>query len=219
MKKKEMGKKKVIAAVFSMVFAASAVISVSASNLTPNSNESGVDVSAKIAGEDEPGNVSYIITIPDKLDFGTLAKPENDSTDNFKDVKFDIKATEVKGLPESGWYVRVKVKDQGYKIDDEERFFITQKTVSYPDVSKGGNKFEYSFYTGSGNDLNPITNNRKDENGFNVAFFNATGQTAGCQIRLNQNQLYNKDIKEIAGDYSGCVVFHSSIVNTDSITN
>lgn len=219
MKTKKMRTKKVIAAVFSMVLTVSAVVSVSASNLTQNSNESGVDVSAKIAGEDEPGNVSYIITIPDKLDFGTLVKPES-NTDSYKDVKFDIKATEVKGLPESGgWYVRVKVKDQGYKMDEEERFFITQKTVSYPDVSNGKNKFEYSFYTSSENTLNSITNNRKDENGFNVAFFNATGQTAGCLLRLNQNQLYNYDIKNIAGDYSGCVVFHSSIVHTSSITN
>lgn len=218
MNTKKVRVKKVIATVFSIVFAVSAVTTVSATNLTQDVNEGDVDVTARIAGEDEPGNVSYIITIPDKLDFGTLTKPENDSEDHFKDVNFDVVATEINGLDEPNWYVRVKVKDSSYIMDEEERFFITQRTILYPDDSNGKNKFEYSFYTGTSAD-NPITNNRKDEHGFNVAFFKTTGQKAECMLRLNQNQLCNYNIKEIAGEYSGSVVFHSSIVNATSINN
>ena len=94
---------------------------------------------------------------------------------------------------------------------EEERFLITQKTVSYPDSSSGNNKFEYGVYLGENNIADK---NRKDENGINLAFFKKTGDQANVKIRFNQNQLYGRELKSIAGDYSGSLVFHSSIVST-----
>lgn len=199
------------------LFSAMAIVSVTASvfadtTLTDKSNTGSSEVSAKIAGDDEPGNVSYMITIPEKIDFGTLTQPSDDSADHYKDVEFNVMATQVNGFENhSDWYVRVKVKDQNYKFEEDERFFITQKTVSYPDSSNGNNKFEYGVYLGEDNIAD---RNRKDENGINLAFFRKAGDQANVKIRLNQNQLYGCDLKSIAGDYSGSLVFHSSIVST-----
>lgn len=216
MRTKEIRRNKVIAAILSVIIAGSAAASVSAANLTNDSNDGGAEVTAKVSGADEPGNVSYIIKIPEKLDFGTLTIPDNDNTDHFKDIDFNIEATDVKGLQDTGWFIRVKVKDQSYAMDEQELFYINQASASYPNYSAGNNKFTYSFYTNNGS-LNSITDNRKDENGFNIAFFNAAGQKAACRLRLNQNQLYGTELKKIAGDYSGRVIFHSSIVNGNSL--
>lgn len=201
--------KKIIAAILTVALAAAATVSVNALELTESSNEGSAEVKAHIAGEDEPGNVSYIIEIPDKLDFGTLVQPDNTDEDHFKDINFKVLAKEINGLENNpGWSVRVKVRDQNFELDNEERFFISQKTVTYPEISNGGNKFEYGVYING----NGITNNRVDENGFNIAFFNAAGEEIDARLSLNQNQLYGLNIEDIAGDYSGYMIFNSSIV-------
>ena len=201
--------KRIIAAILSATVAATAAFSVSALELTESSNEGSTEVTAHIAGDDEPGNVSYIIEIPDKLDFGTLAQPDNTDEDHFKDIDFKVLAKEVNGLENNpDWSVRVKVRDQNFVLDSEDRFFISQKNVTYPETSNGGNQFEYSVYI----DGSSITGNRVDESGFNIAFFNAAGEEVNGSLRLNQNQLYGLDIKDIAGDYSGYMIFNSSLV-------
>lgn len=201
--------KRIIAAILSAAVVAASAFSVSALELTDSANEGNTEVTANIAGDSEPGNVSYIIEIPDKLDFGTLTQPDNIDQDHFKDINFKVVAKEINGLEDNpGWNVRVKVRDQNFELDNEERFFISQKNVTYPEISNGGNKFEYGVYiNGSG-----ITNNRVDENGFNIAFFNAAGEEIDANLRLNQNQLYGLNIEDIAGDYSGYMIFNSSIV-------
>ncbi|MDE7431284.1 MAG: hypothetical protein K2N34_05145 [Lachnospiraceae bacterium] len=204
--------KKILTAIFLTGLTAAMTVSVSAGTLTKETNSGETEVTARILGTDEPGDVSYIITIPDKIDFGTLVQPENEN-DSFKDVNFAVTATKITGFENhSNWYVRVKVRDRNFVLDEEERFFLSQKTASYPDSSSGNNKFEYSVFLGEDN----IVGNRKDENGFNIAFFDATGQEATGTLRLNQNQLYGLELENIAGEYSGCMVFHSSIVSTTS---
>lgn len=133
--------KRIIAAILSAALAATAALSVSALELTESSNEGSTEVTVHIAGDDEPGNVSYIIEIPDKLDFGTLAQPDNTDEDHFKDIDFKVLAKEVNGLENNpDWSVRVKVRDQNFVLD-EQRFFISQKTVTYPGSSNDGNQF------------------------------------------------------------------------------
>ena len=211
-------KANIIAGLLAAAMTASAAVSVSAATLTDKSNEGSTDVTAKILGEDEPepGNVSYIITIPDKIDFGTLAQPDAITENHFKEVPFTVTATKVEGFTETGnWGVGVKVRDQNYEMDVNENFYISQKTVSYPDrPSAGNNQFQYYVFIGVSTDS--IANNNKNENGINFAFFRATGQSVSGKLQLNQNLLYGKDIKDIAGEYSGSMVFHSSIVNSQS---
>lgn len=215
-------KANIIAALFAVTVTASAAVSVSAATLTDGSNEGSTEVTAKILGEDEPdpGTVSYIITIPDKIDFGTLVKPADTNADHFKNVNFTVTATKMEGFGGTGnWGVGVKVRDQNYEKDVEQRFFILQKTAAYPDRPSAGNKqFEYSVYIGSGDSAKSIESNLSNENGINFAFFSAAGQSVSGELRLNQNLLYNEEMKDIAGEYSGSMVFHSSIVNSEAFT-
>ena len=78
-------------AVATMVTASTAAF---AAELTPSSTTGNTEVTANIQ---DLGAVNYIITIPDKVDFGTLTQPETD-TDSFKDVNFTVTATKIENL-------------------------------------------------------------------------------------------------------------------------
>lgn len=77
--------------------AATAAVTASAQTLEGTFNDDertgNTEVKARIeAGE--PGEVNYIITIPDSVDFGTLQQPETD-TDSNKYIKTEVTATKI----------------------------------------------------------------------------------------------------------------------------
>ena len=49
--------------------------------------------------------------------------------------------------------------------------------------------------------------------GYYLTSFNEEGQTLNGTLRFHQKQLYGQNIAEIAGDYSGYMVFFSTIDN------
>ncbi|MCI5656163.1 MAG: hypothetical protein SOT80_10925 [Candidatus Pseudoruminococcus sp.] len=185
-------------AVATMVTASTAAF---AAELTPSSTTGNTEVTANIQ---DPGAVNYIITIPDKVDFGTLTQPETD-TDSFKDVKFTVTATKIENLPDKK-RVAVEVKDKDATADNDQ-FYITQKTSP-------NTKLMYCVYdTGTiGEGDSHLAEGEMSNDGYDLVYFKNQGQTLIGTIRLNQKQLYGKDIAEIAGDYSGTMVFTSSIV-------
>ena len=172
-----------------------------AAELTPSSTTGNTEVTANIQ---DPGAVNYIITIPDKVDFGTLTQPETD-TDSFKDVKFTVTATKIENLSDNN-RVAVAVKDKDATVDDDQ-FYITQKTSP-------NTKLMYLVYDTDtiGESDNHLAEGVMGNDGYDLAYFKNQGQSATGTIRLNQKQLYGKDIAEIAGDYSGTMVFTSSIL-------
>ena len=185
-------------AVATMVTASTAAF---AAELTPSSTTGNTEVTANIQ---DPGAVNYIITIPDKVDFGTLTQPETD-TDSFKDVKFTVTATKIENLSDNN-RVAVAVKDKDATVDDDQ-FYITQKTSP-------NTKLMYLVYDTDtiGESDNHLAEGVMGNDGYDLAYFKNQGQSATGTIRLNQKQLYGKDIAEIAGDYSGTMVFTSSIL-------
>lgn len=192
---------KIVSFVMAASLTALAAVSASAATLTPASPDSSAEVTAKIEGAG-PGEVSYIITIPDKIDFGTLTQPQED-VNSYKDVEYTVTATEITNLSENQW-VNVYVKDQG-ATDEDDRFYITQTTEPFT-------KLSYDVYSGAVSET-PSINNGGDmgENGYLLAAFNQTGQEINGVLRLDQKQIYNKNIDEIAGDYKGYMVFHSAV--------
>ena len=186
-------------AVATMVTASTAAF---AAELTLSSTTGNTEVTANIQ---DLGAVNYIITIPDKVDFGTLTQPETD-TDSFKDVNFTVTATKIENLSDTD-YVIVRVKNEGATVDDSA-FYLTQKTSP-------NTKFIYDVY-----DISPIENyyiplasvSMTEPNGYFLVAFNEIGAKTTGTLRFNQKQLYGKDISEIAGDYSGTMVFTSSIL-------
>ena len=186
-------------AVATMVTASTAAF---AAELTPSSTTGNTEVTANIQAS---GEVSYTITIPDKVDFGTLTQPETD-IDSFKDVNFTVTATKIENLSDTD-YVIVRVKNEGATVDDSA-FYLTQKTSP-------NTKLTYDMYDRKRiGDFDIPLNKGKMVNpdGYYLVDFRHTGESKTGTLRLNQKQLYGKDISEIAGNYSGTMVFISSII-------
>lgn len=201
-----MKKVKFISAIMAAMLAETGVVSVSAATLTNENPDSSTEVTARIEGT-QPGDVSYVITIPDMVDFGTLAQPQTDTQSN-KYLNFDVTATELK-LNDNNF---VSVYINGQDIDD--KFYITQKDATNPF------KIKYDIYSEKVNDDNVADKIAINDagapgaNGFHFTTFSADsqGQVQEGTLVLNQQALYGQDLDAIAGNYSGTMTFHSSIV-------
>lgn len=196
-----MKSKKIVSLIMVASLAALATVSASAQELTPSTPDGSAEVTAKIEGAG-PGEVSYVITIPDKIDFGTLEYSDDTETDNFKDVSFSVEATEINNLPENQW-VNVYVKYEG-ATDSDDQFYIVQKT-------EPNTKLTYDVYAGSPDTVTPVNHGDMGENGFLLVSFDEVNEAITGTLRLNQKQIAGKDLDVIAGDYSGLMVFHSAI--------
>ncbi len=196
-----MKSKKILA--LSMALAAVTTVSTVtfAGELTEGNLVGQTEVTANIA---DPGAVSYTITIPDKIDFGTLKQPETD-TDSFKDANFNVKATKIQNLPD-GKRITVCVKDKDATVDDDQ-FYITQKTSP-------NTKLMYYVYDVAeiGQGDTHLAEGEMGSDGYDLVYFKNEGESITGTIRINQKQLYGKDISEIVGDYSGYMVYTTSIV-------
>ena len=194
--------KKILALSMAIATVATTSTAAFAAELTPNSPVGETEIAANIQAS---GEISYIITIPDKVDFGTLTPPETD-TDSFKDVPYEVTAVNIEGLSEDQ-YVLIRLKDKD-ATEEDSQFYLTQKTSP-------NTKFIYDVYN-----ISPIENHYSplasvsmtEPNGYFLVAFDKIGAKTTGTLRFNQKQLYGKDISEIAGDYSGTMVFTSSIL-------
>ena len=201
--------KTIISIALAAAMAATSVISVSAGTieLTPDNNSGNTEVKARISGAPTPGDVSYIITIPDVVDFGELTQSA-ENTDSFKDVPFTVKLTELTGnsFDPDAQQISVYVKDQNATTGDSE-FYIAHKND--PTIKLG-----YEVFRGT--TPSPATKVSSDSfktSGYFYESFTVQGQIETGTLRLNQNQLYGRDLADIVGEYSGYMVFTSFIEN------
>lgn len=196
--------KRIISIALAAIMAAASAISVSAANLTETNPGGQTEVKAHIDGVD-PGEVKYIITIPDTVDFETLTIPENDTEAHDKDVTYTVTMTKLEGLDPAEKVVNVYVKDQYAAVGGDEQFYIANKTISNV-------KFKYDVYKATGNNigLNTIVKNMTPF-GYFLYGFSEQGQSMTGTLRFDRNQLYGQSLADIAGDYSGYMVFFSAI--------
>ena len=201
--------KTIISIAIAAAMAATSVISVSAgtNELTLENNSGNTEVKAHISGAPTPGDVSYIITIPDVVDFGELTQPA-ENTDSFKDVPFTVKLTELTGnsFDPDAQQISVYVKDQNATTGDSE-FYIANKTD--PSIKLGYEVFRSST---------PSMDNKVSADSFKTAgyfytSFTEQGDAESGTLRLNQRQLYGRNLADIVGEYSGYMVFTSFIEN------
>lgn len=200
--------KKIITALLAGTLAATAVVSTSAATLTNGNPDGSTEITARIEGAG-PGDVSYIITIPDKVDFGNLVQPETD-TDSYKYIGFNVEATEIRNFS-TRQAVSVHVKDS---ISEDDQFYLTQKESANPF------KISYDVYERVVDDTNrtdytPLNESgTPNEFGYHLCTFTsaAEGSLQDVTLALNQKKLYGQNLEDIAGDYSGTMTFHSSIV-------
>lgn len=202
----KMKAKKLVTLTLAAAMVAASSVSVFAAELTDTDSTGQTEVKAHISGN--AGNVSYIITIPDVIDFGELTQPEDNSTDHFKDVNYEVKATKIVGLDDQTQNINVYVRDQNASVGGVDDFFITNK-------NNANLSFEYSVF----NTPDPTNNSALNDTnmpqavGYHLHSFDTEGDTMTGVLRFNQNNIYGYDITQIAGDYSGYMVFFSTIEN------
>ena len=113
--------------------------------------------------------------------------------------------TKLEGLDPAEKVVNVYVKDQYAAVGGDEQFYIANKTISNV-------KFKYDVYKATGNNigLNTIVKNMTPF-GYFLYGFSEQGQSMTGTLRFDRNQLYGQSLADIAGDYSGYMVFFSAI--------
>lgn len=197
--------KRIIAALIAAVLAVTPVMSVSAATLTDGTVDNSTAVKANI---EDPGSVSYVITIPETVDFGTLTQPDSIDADHYAIYRFDVEATELNIKSNQG--VTVYMKDAN---STDDQFYLEQQNTETPF------KISYDVYdttvtVDNINTYDPINNTAEPGTyGYHLCTFlsDAQARTQPVNLALNQNALYDKTLSNIAGDYSGTITFHSSL--------
>ena len=197
--------KKIISALIAGIIATTAVMSASAATLSNVTPDGSTEVKANIV---DPGAVSYVITIPETADFGTLTQPDSIDTDHYAIYRFDVEATELNLKSNQG--VTVYMKDS---TSTDDQFYLEQQNTETPF------KISYDVYdttvtVDNINNYEPINNTAEPGiYGYHLCTFlsDAQGRTQPVNLALNQNALYGQTLSDIAGDYSGTITFHSSL--------
>lgn len=179
-------------------------LSVSAGTLSNENPWGETEVIARIDGNSS-GEVTYTIIIPDVIDFGTLEQPQINE-DQYKDVGFTVKTgNTVEGLTPSQ-YIMLYVRDKTASVNGSNDFVIANKV----DPTK---TFKYDVYDTNpiGSALNINSNAMTSTRGYKFTNFTIANEEVQGTLRLNEHQLYGKDISELVGEYSGYMIFFSQI--------
>lgn len=199
--------KKIAALSLATFMISATAVTAYAGTLTDQSPSGNTEVIAHIDGV-VPGNVSYKISIPDVVDFGTLVQPETQENSN-KAVGYQVSLDEVTGL-EADKQISVYVKDQNSTLDGNQNFYIANK-------ANNNIQFMYNVFAvpqdnvQTNQPLNSIPYTKTA--GYYLTGFENAGETLDGTLVINQAQLYGQSIADIAGDYSGYMVFYSTVEN------
>lgn len=202
--------KRIMAALLAGVVAASAVLAVSAETigtkeLTDVTPDNSTEVTAKIVN---PGSVSYLITIPEKADFGNLTQPDSTESDHYAFCDFQVEATELNINTNQG--VTVYMKDSS---SADNQFYISQKNIETP-FTIAYDVYDTPVNAGNVDTYDAInTTAEPGSYGYHLCSFlyGSEGAKQPVTLALNQNVLYGQTLSDIAGDYSGTITFHSAL--------
>ncbi len=166
--------------------------------LNDQAQSGDTEVEAQIV--DDAGEVAYIVTVPSKIDFGTLACPDSDA-DSFTIQKFSVDCVQMLGVS----MVKVSVCNDGSTAGEANQdFYLSNQT-------NGSCTFmpTYEVYVGT---TKIDTSAAMPVNGYDYLVFTQEGQSVKGGVRLNQRQLYpyKDDLASIAGSYTGTMVFTTS---------
>ena len=196
--------KKILTVTSALIMAVTAATPAYAAEFTEISPGGETEVTAQILGD--AGDVTYVISIPDVVDFGVLTQPADDTADDFKTVDYTVTATKIEGLDAATQKVSVYVKDENATVDGDQDFFIANKT----DSSK---KLSYDIFdtTTITSTTVPVNNTMTKPVGFYLHGFITEGEAVEGSLRINQIQLCGYALSDIVGDYSGHMVFFSTV--------
>ena len=200
-------KKKMITVLLAGALATVAVVPASAGTVTDVTVDNSTTVTANIV-DPGAGAVSYVITIPDTADFGTLTQPDSTDTDHYVFSDFNVEATQLKIKNNQG--VTVYMKDSS---STDNQFYISQKNIENP-FTIAYDVYDTPVNANNVNNYDAInTTAEPGTYGYHLCTFlyGSDGKTQPVTLALNQNALYGKTISDIAGDYSGTITFHSAL--------
>ena len=197
--------KRWMAGMCAVVLATVPTIGVVAADKVVNDNASDItQVTATVT--DEASAPKYVVSIPDKVDFGTLYIPESNAV-NYKTTDITVKCVKATDLP-LGSSVTVLVKDDD-STSESTAFKLkkdgtsSDKTLNYEMIRENG--------------VNVATSaNWHDSYGFLYHAFTAAGQSLTNTLRLDQGQLYTKQ-SEWLGAYSGNLTFYVKVANMGNV--
>lgn len=172
-----------------------------AKELNPDSetNKAG-DTQVTATVEENENKAAYVIEIPDKVDFGKIQQPETEGNAySTKDIT--VSCIQADNLA-AGSGIAVLVKD-ATATQSTDPFCLTHNTHSDCVLN----------YEIMNNNEESIQNGTWYANGFLFNLFTGAGQEATDKLRLNRNQLYNKDLSVWGGQYTGTLNFYTKIVD------
>lgn len=172
-----------------------------AKELTETNPGNETSVTIKVA---EAAPVSYIVQIPEKVDFGTIQQPNSSGT-SYLTQPITVKCVSLDGLA-SGQTLAVLVKDKD-AADSLDPFKLTKEDNA--DIF-----MTYSILNTEGNNIQDLV---WYSNGFLFSAFTAADQSTTNELRLDIGQLYGKDLTVWGGEYSGTLNFRTSITSIGNV--
>lgn len=169
--------------------------------------DADTEVSGSVSGE--VSNPSYVIRIPSAINFGTLKKPKTNSN-AYKDISFDVTMISLSDL-QPGQVVCVLARDAAWSTGG-----------AHPDspfsIKKGEHSLAYYVYAGShspDSGKNLYDSEKWYPNGLLYGSFGqgSEGKSIPGALRLNQKQLFDKELSAYEGAYNGTLKFYTAIVN------
>ena len=171
-----------------------------AKELNPDSetNKAG-DTQVTATVEENENKASYVIQIPDTVDFGKIQQPETEGN-VYSTHDITVSCIQADNLA-AGNAIAVLVKDAS-AAESSDPFRLTHSTnsdcvLNYEIMNKDESIQNGTWYA----------------NGFLFNLFTGAGQEATDKLRLNRNQLYNKDLSVWGGQYTGTLNFYTKIVD------
>ena len=170
-----------------------------AKDLDPSDeNKKAGDTQVTATVEENENKASYVIQIPDMVDFGKIQQPETEGDAySYKDIK--VSCITADNLA-AGTAIAVLVKD-ATAAESSDPFCLTHNTHSDCVLN----------YEIMNNNDESIQNGTWYANGFLFNLFTGAGQEATDKLRLNRNQLYNKDLSVWGGQYTGTLNFYTRV--------
>ena len=171
-----------------------------AKDLDPSSETQRTgDTTVTATVEENLNKADYIISIPETVDFGKIQQPETEG-DVYSTHDITVSCIKADNLG-AGNGIAVLVKDAS-AAESSDPFRLTHNTnsdcvLNYEIMNKDESIQNGTWYS----------------NGFLFNLFTGAGQEATDQLRLNRNQLYNKNLSVWGGQYTGTLNFYTKIVD------
>ena len=158
-----------------------------AKDLDPSNEDKKMgDTQVTATVEENENKASYVIQIPDTVDFGKIQQPETEGN-VYSTHDITVSCIQADNLA-AGNAIAVLVKDASA---------VESSDLTYEIMNNGESIQNGTWYS----------------NGFLFNLFTGAGQEATDQLRLNRNQLYNRDLSIWGGQYTGTLNFYTKIVD------